>query len=317
MPSATFINPLDNPIFFDVIIRVILIFAIGFLLLLIKYKFSPQRLLKSNLGKIFTGWSVLIPVYLAAIFSGRVLGLIVLVVFMFVAIREIEKASKIPRAYTYSLYFLVLLSLAIASYATDYFLSLPLIYFMVLTFIAIRMNDSKRGFADLSISMFSSIWIIFGTSHFVLLSNYNNTLDDTRSLLLMLIFAVSASDIGAYIFGKFFQKIKFLDKYKIADNISPNKTYIGTLGHIIGAGFGIWVLYFAINHYVSLGHWIVISILIGIFGLVGGLLNSLFKRYYNIKDSSDLIPGHGGILDRIDSSIRVVVILYYYLLLVM
>ncbi len=73
-------------------------------------------------------------------------------------------------------------------------------------------------------------------------------------------------------------------------------------------------MYFAIKSYLTINQMIVLSILIGLFSVVGDLTESLFKRYYNRKNSSSIIPGHGGILDRIDSVLRVILIIYYYLI---
>ena len=60
--------------------------------------------------------------------------------------------------------------------------------------------------------------------------------------------------------------------------------------------------------------WIMVGIIIGIFSFIGGLTHSYFKRYFGVKDSGRIIPGHGGVMDRIDSISRVGVILYYFLL---
>lgn len=314
MPDANLVNPLLNPIFFPIIFKVATILILGFILILILEGFNFSKFKESNLGKIYIGWLILIPIYVLGIFLGGVPSLIVLFVFMSLAIREISRIANLPNVYKWSLLILSFWSIFVASFFVQYFYTLPLLYFIVITMIAIRSNDEKRGLMHASVSLFASIWIIFGLSHSVLLGHLNNNLDNTKSLLLLIVFATSLSDIGAYVFGKFFHHIGFLDQYKIAPNISPNKTYIGLIGHIIGAGGGIWIMYFALGHYLPLFQWIIISILIGVFDLVGGLTNSMFKRYYEVKDSGNLIPGHGGILDRIDSILRVVVILYYYLL---
>ena len=316
MPSPDFINPLSNPIFLPFIERTAFLFVIGFLLILISNRLEFKGLFKTNLGERYFGWLILTPIYLAGIFAGRIPGLLVLLIFVYLAIREISVVAKLPSAYKFTLIALAVWSLFLTSYYTQYFYSLPLFYFVVLTLVAIRMNDGERGFYHVAISLFASIWIIFGISHFVLLGHLNNTIDNTRSLLLLIILAVSLSDIGAYVFGRLFHKLNFLDAYRIAPNISPNKTYVGILGHIIGAGIGIYVMYFALGKYLPLYQWLIVTVLIGVFSMVGGMTNSLFKRYYQIKDSSQLIPGHGGVLDRIDSTVRVVVVLYYYFLFI-
>lgn len=314
MPDANFISPFANPILLPVLWRTFFIFLIGFLFILIANKFRISRLNQSNIGERFIGWLILVPVYLAGIFLGGIPALIVLFIFIFMAIREIAIMARLPVAYFVGLELLSAWSIVVASFFTDYFYTLPLLYFIVVTLIAIRLNDAERGLQNAAISLFSAIWIIFGLTHGILLGHLNNALDNTKSLLLLIIFATSLSDIGAYVVGKFFARIHFLDNFKIASNISPNKTYVGIFGHVAGAAAGIGIMYFAAGDYLSLPQWGVVAILIGVFGMVGGMTNSLVKRFFAVKDSSNLIPGHGGVLDRIDSISRVVVILYYYLL---
>ncbi len=316
MPSPNFLNPLLNPVFLPVILRTVTLFVVGFLAILAANRFHVKDIFASKLGQIYRGWLILTPIYFAGIFLGRIPGLIVIMIFMWLAVGEVSRIAKLPTAYKAGLLLLSACSLLVASYYTVYFYSLPLFYFIVITAIAIRRNDSKEGFMHFAISLFTSIWIIFSLSHFVLLAHLNNTIDPNRSLLLLVILAVSLSDIGAYIFGKLFHKLNFFDSFKIASNISPNKTYIGVIGHILGAAGGIAIMHFAVSGYLSLPQWALVAVLIGCFGLVGGLTNSLFKRYYEVKDSSSLLPGLGGVLDRIDSLTRVIIVLYYYFLFV-
>ncbi|MEI8270937.1 MAG: phosphatidate cytidylyltransferase, partial [bacterium] len=300
MPDPNFVNPLLNPILYPIILRAVLVFVLGFIVIFSLKRFNFSEFKKSNLGKIYIGWIILTPIYLLGIFLGGIPALIVLFVFMYLAIKEISKIAQLPLIYTIGLIGLSLWTIFIASFFVQYFYTLPLLYFVVITGIAIKENDGENGFKYASVSLFASIWIIFALSHSILLGHLNNTLDNTKSLLLLIIFTTSLSDIGAYIFGKFFHRINFLDKYKIASNITPHKTYIGIIGHVVGAACGIWLMYFIVGNYLPIYQWVIISVLIGVFGLVGGLTNSMFKRFYKTKDSGDLIPGHGGILDRID-----------------
>ena len=316
MVSPDFINPLHNPLFIPILLRLDLTFLISFLFIAWIKKFDWKEITQSNLGQRYFGWLVLSPFIILGVFFGRIPGLFMLLVFLGLAIREISHIAKLPRIYKYTLFFLSFLSLIIAWSWTKYFYTLPIIYFMLISLIAIRQNDSKKGLFYSSTTLFYAIWIIFGLSHFILLSYLSNSINNTRLLMVIVIFSVSFSDIGAYVFGKFFHKIGFLDQYKIADHISPNKTYIGILGHIIGAFIGILIFYIGFEWFFSFYHLVLISIIIGVMGVIGGLTNSMFKRYFGVKNSSRFIPGLGGVLDRIDSLVRVVVVLYYYLLFV-
>ncbi|MEM4271388.1 MAG: CDP-archaeol synthase, partial [Candidatus Pacearchaeota archaeon] len=105
--------------------------------------------------------------------------------------------------------------------------------------------------------------------------------------------------------------------FKVAENISPKKIWAGVFGDIIGACIGILIMFFALKNYFNYFEMVILAILIGLFSLVGDMNESLVKRYFNVKDSSSLIPGHGGILDRIDSVLRVIVVVYYFSLAVL
>ena len=109
--------------------------------------------------------------------------------------------------------------------------------------------------------------------------------------LLLFIVAVSVADSAAYFAGKNF------GKHKLAPNISPGKTWEGVLGGLIGVSiFGLLVCHFGHLSY----SFIPLLWLVAVLSVEGDLIESLFKRQANMKDSGNLLPGHGGVLDRID-----------------
>jgi phosphatidate cytidylyltransferase len=125
-------------------------------------------------------------------------------------------------------------------------------------------------------------------------------------LLLLLLATIWLADSAAYFAGKNF------GKYKLAPTISPGKTWEGVLGALIGTSLLALVLYIAfdVDYMIFPLLWIVT-----ILGVIGDLFESLMKRQANIKDSGRLLPGHGGILDRIDgiiSSLPVAICLLYF-----
>lgn len=114
------------------------------------------------------------------------------------------------------------------------------------------------------------------------------------------------SDSFAYLVGSTMGKTKLYQK------ISPNKTVEGAIGGFIAA---LIAAYF-ISRYVSalsLINWIIMAVIIVVFGILGDLIESKFKREAGVKDSSKLIPGHGGFLDRLDSVIFATPFVYVYL----
>jgi len=106
------------------------------------------------------------------------------------------------------------------------------------------------------------------------------------------------ADTAAYVFGSLF------GKHKLAPNISPGKTWEGFLCSCIitvGLAIGLSYIPFFQSAGLELWQWIVIALLTEVFGLMGDLIESLFKRKAGVKDSGNIIPGHGGVLDRVDS----------------
>jgi phosphatidate cytidylyltransferase len=309
-----FVNPFSNEVAVSMLLVLAVLYGVAMLALMFIYKGNVKRILKSNLGQRFIGWLLLTPLYFIGTFAGGIPGLLILLLFMCGAISEYAHIAKLDNRFRNALYLLGLVSLFIAGFKPTIFYSLPLIYFLVITPLAIRLNDPERSFPQAAISMYGAIWLIFSLSHLVLLTRLSTHFDTTHALTFLVIFSVALADIGGYVFGKLFHKFNILDGLKVADRLSPNKTYIGTVGYIIGGAIGIRLFYFAVGSYMSGFQWLCVAIIIGIFSFIGGLTHSYFKRYFGVKDSGHVIPGHGGVMDRIDSISRVGVILYYFLL---
>ena len=132
---------------------------------------------------------------------------------------------------------------------------------------------------------------------------------DTRDTLglvyiLLALFTIWATDSGAYFVGR------SLGKRKLWPEISPNKTVEGFFGGIISA-LVIGVLFYAFTSLdYSLMQLLLISLVIAVFGQLGDLVQSAYKRHYGVKDAGNILPGHGGVLDRLDSLIFILPILH-------
>ena len=121
-----------------------------------------------------------------------------------------------------------------------------------------------------------------------------------------------ATDTGAYVFGR------MLGKHKLIPAISPAKTVEGAIGGLIVAIVGAWVYaQFFLKPFAQLGlsptGLVIFGIAVGVFSQLGDLTESLLKREAGVKDSSGLLPGHGGILDRFDSLLFVLPVAYLLL----
>jgi len=116
------------------------------------------------------------------------------------------------------------------------------------------------------------------------------------------------SDTGAYLYGKQF------GRHKLFERISPKKTWEGTVAGIFIAFATCFGLFFLVRD-IALGDWLVLACIVLIFGTLGDLAESLFKRSLNIKDSGSLLPGHGGILDRFDTIFLSAPFIFLYFIL--
>ncbi len=130
-------------------------------------------------------------------------------------------------------------------------------------------------------------------------------------ILLLCFFAIIwGTDVGAYIFG-----ITLGQKYgkKLFPSISPKKSWIGFWGGILtAAGVAVVLHYFGIFCF-DLIHCISLALLLSVTGVYGDLIESQWKRHYDVKDSGTIIPGHGGLLDRFDSALIAIPIGIIYL----
>ena len=133
-------------------------------------------------------------------------------------------------------------------------------------------------------------------------------------LLLLCFFAIIwGSDVGAYLFG-----CTFGQKYgkKLFPEVSPKKSWAGFWGGLILAvAAGAVLHYVGMLHY-PLWHCLILAVLMNVTGVYGDLIESQWKRYYAVKDSGSIMPGHGGFLDRLDSALIAIPTGIIYLLVV-
>lgn len=127
-------------------------------------------------------------------------------------------------------------------------------------------------------------------------------------IIIGIFILIWTNDTFAYIVGKSF------GKHKLFERISPKKTIEGFLGGIV---FAVIASLLISKYYIEGGKtaqniWIAFAIIVGLFGTIGDLIESKFKRVAGVKDSGKIMPGHGGILDRLDSVIFVAPFIYLF-----
>jgi len=125
-----------------------------------------------------------------------------------------------------------------------------------------------------------------------------------------LLFALAVNwvgDIAAFYVGR------SLGKHKLAPRISPGKSWEGSIGSMAAAVIFGYAFFLHVMPALPLAHMVALSLLANAAGQVGDLAESAMKRGAGVKDSSALLPGHGGFLDRLDSSLFTMPVVYYYL----
>lgn len=171
--------------------------------------------------------------------------------------------------------------------------------------IALRTGELKDAALGVALKTLGLVYIALPVTFLFLIAALE---PHGRLWLLFLLIVIWANDTFAYFTGR------LIGKQKLSPEISPGKTVEGAAGGLIGGAIAAYVF----NYYVHLAaaaHWIlVLSIVIGVVGIFGDLAESLLKRSAGVKDSGSLIPGHGGILDRIDSLLFPAPFLYYFIL---
>mgnify|MGYP003365129620 FL=1 len=168
------------------------------------------------------------------------------------------------------------------------------VYFLIILMLLHTVWSKNRfSFDDAGVLTLGIFYIGMGFNYFTAARGIN------VETLLYLMFIVWATDSGAYMVGR------KLGRHKVTP-ISPNKTWEGCIGGsligvIIATAFALW---FSVG-YQNWFSMLLITIILSIVGQFGDLVESALKRYYGVKDSGKVLPGHGGILDRFDSMLLV------------
>lgn len=172
------------------------------------------------------------------------------------------------------------------------------------TWLFIRKN-LDGAMVDWSLTLAIAIYLGWPMSFFPLLRGFDAGLTHGAWWVLMVLFGVWGFDTGAFFAGRFF------GRHKLAPNISPGKTWEGVIGGMvlsITAALLFTVNPLGVPWYLA----ILLGILVGVAAVIGDLAESLIKRQTHVKDSGHIMPGHGGMLDRIDSLLFAVIVVYVF-----
>ncbi len=242
-----------------------------------------------------------IPILIFIVMKGGILLNLGVLIVSLIALNEFYKSFKkknIAPLNHIGYIFTFLLFLLYDFYKGE---SFPLIFFAITIVLLIICLFNKRfTIIDISITLLGFIYIPYFLFHIILISNLAN------NLIIWYIFIIPwSTDTFAYFSGY------FLGSRQLIPDVSPKKTIEGSIGGVCGS-----ILVSIIFSYIFLPNFIVHSIFLALFGSIlsqiGDLIASKIKRYVGIKDYGNIIPGHGGILDRFDSILITSPFIYYY-----
>ena len=287
-------------LFGGLIITLIIASSIGYGL---KFKvgFSTPHAVIDNLNARINAWWVMILIIFAAATLGfyGVIGLFF--VISFIALREFLSLLYIRRGDHLALAacFYVILPLQYFLVAIDWFsmftIFIPVYGFLFLPILSALLGDTAH-FLDRSTKVQWALMIsVFCISHIpaILTLDIEGFEDKKRLLMIVLILVVQSSDVLQYVWGKLF------GKHKIAPKLSPSKTIEGFVGGVVSASVLGGLLYWLTPF--NPVQAVLMSLLICLMGFLGGLVMSAMKRSMGVKDWGNMISGHGGMLDRMDS----------------
>ncbi len=252
-----------------------------------------------------------IPAGILLIWLGGIYFLSLIIIISSLGIWELHKMydGKNNSFYLTFVFNIVLLLTAFLNieFAKFYFMipSLLFLYFLISSVFAM-LSKEKNTMNILSGNIFATLYISFSFIAVLFIREY---IDGGFHLFLTILISIWVCDTFAYFTGK------SIGKNKLWERISPKKTWEGAVGGYIGAVGSVFLLNYLFSIDLSISGQIIIGSITGVAGQFGDLFESKLKRDAGVKDSSNIIPGHGGVLDRFDSLIFVAPIIIFYFLI--
>jgi phosphatidate cytidylyltransferase len=283
-------------------LAVALIGGAGVVLFILTYGLKRQI---GGVWRTYVGWIFIVPIVLGVVFAGRgatIVGVTLLALFGF---KEFARATGLYRDWWMTgAVNLGIMAVAASSLVSDpllhrpgwygLFMTLPVYIVSLILMIPIIRNRAKGQLQLVALAILGFIYLGWMFSHVGFLTNSPHA----YGYLLFLVLAVEGSDVAAFLSGKLF------GGGKLRPEISPNKTRGGSLGALAVSMALPWLMRFSFPHFGAL-QLVLTGVIVGVGGQLGDLTISMIKRDVGVKDMGVLIPGHGGLLDRIDSLIFV------------
>ena len=272
--------------------------------------------MKKLITRSITGAVLVLVMLTAVIFSEYSYALLFLFILMG-AITEFSQLFKQSSAKP-NVWLTYLVSAAL--FATTYFAARgslePKYFFGILPLFLVIMaaelyRKKEKPVENISIAVFSIVYLALPLSmiNFLVFPAQIPGTGYSPKLLVALFALIWIYDSGAYLVGV------SIGRHRLFERISPKKSWEGAIGGTLTAILASWMISGFVPE-INLIHWIVLSILIVVSSTFGDLTESMFKRYFGIKDSGSILPGHGGLLDRFDSLFFAAPVVVTYLKLI-
>ncbi|MFI5378320.1 MAG: phosphatidate cytidylyltransferase [Tepidisphaerales bacterium] len=254
----------------------------------------------------YRSWLVMIPLAAAAIWAGRVPTTALFVLLSVFGFKEFARATGLYRDWwmTGAVY-LSLVAVGVTAIVANpntgqpgwygLFMALPVYAIALFILIPILRNKTQGQLQAMALAILGFIYIGWMFLHLAFLAGSPKGL----GYLLYLLFAVEMNDVAAFTFGR---ALGQSGKHLLRGAISPRKTWEGAIGALAVSMALPWVMRFSFPHFETT-QLILTGLIVGIGGQLGDLSISVIKRDLGVKDMGATIPGHGGVLDRIDSLI--------------
>lgn len=231
-------------------------------------------------------------------------------IFCTLALREYfkmmgnKKRSSLNQLYIlFGMISFVLLSMVMKGNIGTNYLYIPIAFLSSVYIIELYLK-SETPFEEISVVITSFLYIVLPFTAFCALGYMDQHYN--YEIPMGMLFMIWANDTGAYLFGI------TLGKNRLFERISPKKSWEGFVGGLLVAMISAYVLSLFFNSLNAM-NWIIISIIVVIFGTYGDLVESMLKRSKGVKDSGNILPGHGGALDRFDGLLIAAPLVYLYL----
>lgn len=253
---------------------------------------------KGELALRVRSWWVIVAVGSAALLLGRIALLVLLAFVSFLALKEylsIIPTRRADRRVLIWAYLAIPLQYTIIYFENYgmFIIFVPVYMFLFLPMVMVLIGETERFLTAISTLHWGLMLTVFCLSHLAFMVVLPES-GEGPQLLLYLILMTQVGDVAQYLWGKRFGRRKVLPR------VSPSKTAEG----LIGGVFTITLLSLWLGPFLTPMSWplaLVVGFLLAVAGFIGDVTISAFKRDLGVKDSSSLIPGHGGILDRVDS----------------